>query len=39
MAEFHRDPFDRMLIWQAIKNGFTLITKDPIIKKYEACVP
>lgn len=35
-ASFHRDPFDRMLIWQAIRNGFTLITKDPTIKKYES---
>jgi len=24
----HRDPFDRMLIWQAIKHNFTLISKD-----------
>lgn len=24
----HRDPFDRMLIWQAIKLNYTLITKD-----------
>lgn len=24
----HRDPFDRMLVWQAIKQNLTLITKD-----------
>ena len=24
----HRDPFDRILIWQAIKGNYTLITKD-----------
>lgn len=24
----HRDPFDRMLIWQAIKCNYILITKD-----------
>lgn len=34
--KFHRDPFDRMLIWQAIRNNFALITKDPIIKLYES---
>jgi len=32
---YHRDPFDRMLIWQAMNNHFTLITKDPEIKQYE----
>jgi PIN domain nuclease of toxin-antitoxin system len=31
----HRDPFDRMLIWQAIQGGYTLITKDKQIWKYE----
>lgn len=34
-ANYHKDPFDRMLIWQAIRNKFTLITKDSVIKKYE----
>lgn len=34
-ANYHKDPFDRMLIWQAIRNNFVLITKDKIIKKYE----
>jgi PIN domain nuclease of toxin-antitoxin system len=24
----HKDPFDRMLIWQAIKNDFTFISND-----------
>lgn len=27
-ANHHNDPFDRMLIWQAIQNNFTLITAD-----------
>lgn len=31
----HRDPFDRMLIWQAINNNYTLLTCDPEIKLYE----
>lgn len=31
---FHRDPFDRMLIAQAIVENFTLVTSDENIKKY-----
>jgi len=30
----HRDPFDRLLIWQAIQSGYTLITKDSKIEQY-----
>jgi len=30
----HKDPFDRMLVWQAIRFGATLISKDPEIKAY-----
>ncbi len=33
-ATYHKDPFDRMLIWQAIKNKHTLISIDSTIKKY-----
>jgi PIN domain nuclease of toxin-antitoxin system len=33
-ANYHKDPFDRMLIWQAIKNDFTLISDDENVKKY-----
>ncbi len=32
--EDHKDPFDRMLIWQAIANGFTLVSKDNKINQY-----
>lgn len=32
----HKDPFDRLLIWQAISNGYTLITQDKKIKQYGA---
>ncbi len=35
-ADYHRDPFDRMLIWQAIQNNFTLITDDKYIKMYQS---
>ena len=31
----HKDPFDRMLIWQAIKGNYTLISKDKSISDYE----
>lgn len=31
----HRDPFDRMLIWQAINNGLDLISNDELVKQYE----
>jgi PIN domain nuclease of toxin-antitoxin system len=30
----HKDPFDRMLVWQAIANDFVLICKDASIKQY-----
>lgn len=31
----HKDPFDRMLIWQSIQNKMTLLTKDSDLKSYE----
>lgn len=33
-ATYHKDPFDRMLIWQAIQNNYTLVSDDSEIKKY-----
>ena len=30
----HKDPFDRILIWQAIRNDLTLITKDSRMEAY-----
>ena len=33
-ATYHKDPFDRMLIWQAIRNNYTLISVDGNVKKY-----
>jgi PIN domain nuclease of toxin-antitoxin system len=35
-ANWHKDPFDRMLIWQAIQNDVTLISKDANIIKYQS---
>ncbi len=34
----HKDPFDRMLIAQAIYENLTLITDDPTIKQYHVKV-
>ena len=30
----HRDPFDRMLISQAIAHGLAIVTPDPLISQY-----
>lgn len=30
----HRDPFDRLLVCQAIVHGLTLVTSDPLILQY-----
>ena len=32
--ENHKDPFDRLLIWQSILNDFTLLTTDSSFKSY-----
>jgi len=32
---YHKDPFDRFLIWEAIKNDFILLTVDKNIKLYK----
>jgi PIN domain nuclease of toxin-antitoxin system len=31
----HKDPFDRMLIWQAISKNMTMISKDELFKQYK----
>jgi PIN domain nuclease of toxin-antitoxin system len=31
----HRDPFDRVLVAQAIEDGLTLVTRDPDICRYQ----
>jgi len=35
-ADWHRDPFDRMLIWQAITHDLTLLSKDNTISQYQS---
>ena len=34
LPDHHRDPFDRMLIAQAIEHGLALVTPDPEIHRY-----
>ena len=34
LPDLHRDPFDRMLICQALTEGMTIITPDPEIQRY-----
>jgi PIN domain nuclease of toxin-antitoxin system len=35
LPDIHRDPFDRLLIAQAIQNNFLIVTKDKNIQKYD----
>jgi len=32
----HRDPFDRMLVCQALEHGLTVVTVDPVFRAYPA---
>jgi PIN domain nuclease of toxin-antitoxin system len=32
----HKDPFDRMLIWQSICQRLTLLSKDPEFRQYQS---
>jgi PIN domain nuclease of toxin-antitoxin system len=34
----HRDPFDRMLVAQAVAEGLTIVTRDPAFDDYEVAV-
>jgi PIN domain nuclease of toxin-antitoxin system len=34
LPALHRDPFDRMLVCQAIAHGMTLVTPDPLVRRY-----
>jgi len=34
-AETHKDPFDRMLIYQCIANGYVLVSKDMKMAEYK----
>lgn len=34
LPRHHRDPFDRMLVAQALRGDFTLVTKDHVVSSY-----
>lgn len=34
LPDVHRDPFDRLLICQAIEHGLQLVTVDPMVARY-----
>lgn len=34
----HRDPFDRLLVAQALEQGFTIVTHDDVFAAYDAPV-
>ena len=36
LPDLHRDPFDRMLVSQAIIHGLTILTPDPLVTQYPA---
>jgi len=38
LPELHKDPFDRILVAQALAEGLTLATKDPLLGRYGAPV-
>ena len=38
LPQLHKDPFDRVLIAQALVEGITLLTRDPVVAKYPAPV-
>jgi PIN domain nuclease of toxin-antitoxin system len=36
LPPIHRDPFDRLLVSQAIVHGLTILTPDPLVTQYPA---
>lgn len=38
LPDHHHDPFDRILVAQAIVHGMTLLTPDPLVTQYPARV-
>ncbi len=34
LPALHKDPFDRVLVCQAILGGFAILTPDPLIAQY-----
>jgi PIN domain nuclease of toxin-antitoxin system len=38
LPDYHRDPFDRLLVAQAVHEGLTLLTHDQTLAAYGDCV-
>jgi PIN domain nuclease of toxin-antitoxin system len=38
LPQLHKDPFDRVLVAQALVEGITLLTRDPVVARYPAPV-
>jgi PIN domain nuclease of toxin-antitoxin system len=38
LPPLHRDPFDRMLVGQALEDGLVIVTRDPLIRRYPVAV-
>jgi PIN domain nuclease of toxin-antitoxin system len=36
LPDYHKDPFDRMIVCQAIVHGMTILTPDEAIRRYPA---
>jgi PIN domain nuclease of toxin-antitoxin system len=34
LPPLHRDPFDRMLVAQALEDNLVLLTRDPVVRQY-----
>ncbi len=34
LPPLHRDPFDRLLVAQALEEGLVLVTRDPLVRQY-----
>jgi PIN domain nuclease of toxin-antitoxin system len=40
LPNHHKDPFDRIIVCQALQHGMTIITHDPLIRIYAVpCLP
>jgi PIN domain nuclease of toxin-antitoxin system len=35
LPDLHRDPFDRLLVCQALEHRLELVTPDPLVRQYE----
>jgi PIN domain nuclease of toxin-antitoxin system len=39
LPDLHKDPFDKLLICQAVSNNYKFITNDKLIRQYDAIKP